>query len=446
MSRQELAEAVNAYLWNKYKARERLDEKDVGKLERGENRWPRERRREAFRAVLRADEDRQLGFYVVRGTSGARSARSEARPNPAVASGGDYSTRSPNRVFDVGLVRLTGAAWFGMLPEDLVELPGPWTTDMDTPAKIEVAHVEALRRSIALFEHWDHQYGGGLARAAMSGQLQWACRAARTSVMTETTRQAWQSVAARLGDLAGWACFDAGERPELVQHYFLTAIQLAGEANDVQQRTHTATSMSRHLTYLGRTSEALDIVGLARLGWRELPHLGRAVIGIAEARTHGKIGDRQACEQAVQLCDHHFANRSPDGAVDPTWGYYADAAQILGDAGHALFDLAMASGDEDQADATINRLEAAYARHPPETVRSKALTMIRIACLKARHRDLGEALDAADLGIADAREVQSGRVADDLRLLDTVLASVPTTRDNRDRLAKVRASIVTPVR
>src|SRR5262249_29890553 len=68
MSRQELAEEVNAYLYRKYKLEAHLDETDIGKLERGENRWPREKRREAFRAVLRAGIDAELGFYPTRRT------------------------------------------------------------------------------------------------------------------------------------------------------------------------------------------------------------------------------------------------------------------------------------------------------------------------------------------------------------------------------------------
>src|SRR3712207_6761979 len=64
MSRQELAEAVNAYLWATYRVVDRLDATDIGKLERGEHRWPRARRREAFRAVLGAASDTELGFYI----------------------------------------------------------------------------------------------------------------------------------------------------------------------------------------------------------------------------------------------------------------------------------------------------------------------------------------------------------------------------------------------
>src|SRR5262249_48581997 len=50
----------------RYRIEERLDANDIGKYERGQNRWPGVRRREAFRAVLKVDNDSQLGFYVNR--------------------------------------------------------------------------------------------------------------------------------------------------------------------------------------------------------------------------------------------------------------------------------------------------------------------------------------------------------------------------------------------
>lgn len=63
MSRQELAEAVNAWQWFRFEREDRLDETDVGKLERGETHWPGRTRREGFRAVLGATNDAELGFY-----------------------------------------------------------------------------------------------------------------------------------------------------------------------------------------------------------------------------------------------------------------------------------------------------------------------------------------------------------------------------------------------
>lgn len=71
MSRQELADAVNAYLVDKnderYRREATLDANHIGKLERGVHRWPNTFRREAFRNVLGVAADSEIGFYVVRG-------------------------------------------------------------------------------------------------------------------------------------------------------------------------------------------------------------------------------------------------------------------------------------------------------------------------------------------------------------------------------------------
>ena len=74
MSRQELADAINAYLFARYQMRCALDETYVGKLERGEHRWPNAKYREAFRATLHTHDDAELGFYIVRAASAPPSA------------------------------------------------------------------------------------------------------------------------------------------------------------------------------------------------------------------------------------------------------------------------------------------------------------------------------------------------------------------------------------
>ncbi|MEV4199366.1 hypothetical protein [Micromonospora globbae] len=70
MSRQELAEAVNAYVFAATGRRSALDGSYVGKLERGEHRWPCSAYRQAFRAVLGAATDAELGFYISRRSRG----------------------------------------------------------------------------------------------------------------------------------------------------------------------------------------------------------------------------------------------------------------------------------------------------------------------------------------------------------------------------------------
>ncbi|MDG4795146.1 hypothetical protein [Micromonospora sp. WMMD1082] len=420
MSRSELADAVNETLDQLYPERNLtahyVNDRWIGKLERGEHRWPSEERRAALRRVLSAASDADLDLYSPRRTDGLRP---------------DFDQFA--------------GAWLGNRPKDLVQLAGPWVSGLQAPKRIEWPHVEALQRSIALFEEWDHQHGGGLARAAMAGQLEWACQVARQALAVESVRRAWLSTAARLGDLAGWACFDAGDDPGTAQRYLVTAIQLAREAGDVQQCAHVGTTLIRHLAYHGRVSDAFQLIDLVRSSWRDLPPLGRAAVRIVEARAHARNHDGPACVRAVGQCDDEFAVSRPDGAEDPVWGYYADAGQILGDAGHALFDIAVKSDDRGRITETIDRLRSAYSFHPVEIARSRALTMIRIAGLQMRGANLGGALESIRVGLADAEGVQSARLRDDLRALDSILAGAEPEPELADGLAAARARVAAAV-
>jgi hypothetical protein len=60
MSRQELADSVNTLMTGSESGG--LDAAHIGKLERGDYRWPNQRYREALRIALRAASDADLGF------------------------------------------------------------------------------------------------------------------------------------------------------------------------------------------------------------------------------------------------------------------------------------------------------------------------------------------------------------------------------------------------
>ncbi|MBX7267542.1 XRE family transcriptional regulator [Micromonospora sp. Llam7] len=117
MSRQELAESVNAYLWDTYKTKEALDETDIGKLERGENRWPRERRREAFRVVLHVSSDAELGFYINRNAQTAELDQPWTLPSPDSSSPGtlqQISQAQPDPSAALSLLTGAGLALHGI--------------------------------------------------------------------------------------------------------------------------------------------------------------------------------------------------------------------------------------------------------------------------------------------------------------------------------------------
>lgn len=66
LSRQELADAVNAWLWANTGRVFTVSARSVGQWERGDYRWPMETTRRALRVVLGVDRDADLGFYIVR--------------------------------------------------------------------------------------------------------------------------------------------------------------------------------------------------------------------------------------------------------------------------------------------------------------------------------------------------------------------------------------------
>ncbi|MFI6781402.1 transcriptional regulator [Micromonospora sp. NPDC050276] len=95
MSRQEVAEAVNNYLWVTHGIRTSLNGNHVGKLERGQYRWPQAATREAFRVVLKAARDADLGFYITRRERHVDSFANWAPPGPAVVGGENCGEGSP---------------------------------------------------------------------------------------------------------------------------------------------------------------------------------------------------------------------------------------------------------------------------------------------------------------------------------------------------------------
>ncbi|WP_218022266.1 hypothetical protein [Nocardia amamiensis] len=70
MTRQELADAVNDHVFRATNMRGAVDERHVGKWERGETTWPRKHYRAALRAVLNVATDAELGFTRHRSLSG----------------------------------------------------------------------------------------------------------------------------------------------------------------------------------------------------------------------------------------------------------------------------------------------------------------------------------------------------------------------------------------
>lgn len=170
MSRRELAEAANAHVWQHTNGRQQtnLSERDIGRYERYEARWPDHWRRLGLRGVLGVDNDADLGFYPTRkirttpatagnGTCGLDDANNQVSPGVA---GGSQRVRQPSDVLpvqpgpvdDQSMQRRNFLAAGGTIAADallsgparVVEALGVVTTDGADTFAAAVDHLEEL--------------------------------------------------------------------------------------------------------------------------------------------------------------------------------------------------------------------------------------------------------------------------------------------------------------
>jgi transcriptional regulator with XRE-family HTH domain len=102
MSREELADAVNAYLATNDLPPLYLTSTYVGKLERGTARWPRRNLRRALRAVLGVAADTDLGFFPMRRSEAERLTEVGDLLDPAAVPAGLPAAAVPDHTATTG--------------------------------------------------------------------------------------------------------------------------------------------------------------------------------------------------------------------------------------------------------------------------------------------------------------------------------------------------------
>lgn len=176
MTRAELAQAVNEYLWRTTGNLTCLDVDTIARYERGVTVWPNARYRAGLRAVLGVDDDAELGFYP---TPRGRTGQSARRRLDVTVELESLRTRLRDMQALDGrrgaAVALTGT-------RQIVD--GLWSLTLGAPprARREVLALAAeaaeftgwLHRDLACDEHAVHWYDRAMeyAQAAGDGQLQ----------------------------------------------------------------------------------------------------------------------------------------------------------------------------------------------------------------------------------------------------------------------------------
>jgi transcriptional regulator with XRE-family HTH domain len=281
-----------------------------------------------------------------------------------------------------------------------------------TPAPKEVREhdIQQVRSAARMFTSWDHTYGGGIVREAVTAQLRWSAQLLETDC-PERLRPALFSAVGYLSGVCGFMAFDAYAHED-ARRMFVFGLTCAEAAGDWHLRAKLLSHMARQAIWCGTIDSGLTYTELALVRADRLTGTERAMLHTARARALAKLGRVKETLLAVASADEAFAESEP--GKDPPWMAYYDYAQHHGDTGHALFDLAVHGHPPITA---THRLTEAVNGHTDAYARSRAISGTKLASLLMVTGDPHEAATVGQRAMDDAGRLRSWRAADDLREL-----------------------------
>ncbi|MDT5027742.1 MAG: hypothetical protein QOE61_4168 [Micromonosporaceae bacterium] len=257
VSTQEVAEAINAYLWVSREMLTSVDHRFVSNYEAAVYRWPAEHYRAAFRAVLGAASDAELGFYAT------RRRRGSTMPEPEHPSAG-----TPTK-----------------MPYLLVASPS------------EIAEMLAhLRDQWHVLVRADNLFGPRHALTGVEAQLGVLQELMSTDpgeLRVEAVR-----LAAQYAESAAWLHEDAGDL-DRARLWTSQAMEWAYEIDDQTMVAWTAYRRSQQLSATGHAAQAIGLAQAARRNEYRLPQPMRAAVRVQEALGFAMRGDENTAQRLL---------------------------------------------------------------------------------------------------------------------------------------------------
>lgn len=293
MSRDELATLVNAWLHRETGEIYALDERAIGRWERGKVRQPRASYRAALRAVLGVDHDWEIGF-------------------------GD--------------------------PQPSLPVSPP------VPQHAQVPSVDTIRAMATSVHAVDRRHGGGSLYAAVVAFLQ--ADVARALFAPSSGAQVY-AAAATLTEIAGWMAHDSGRDVDARTH-FDGSYRLALAAGSPALAANMCASMSHLAGQLGQQHNALRLaeVGLDRAA--ETGGIARVVARLHAMRATAlaACGDDDACREALARAERALGG--PDDNEHASWSAHFDEGSLAAETATALHMLRDLSSAERHAQLVLD--------------------------------------------------------------------------------------------
>lgn len=299
---------------------------------------------------------------------------------------------------------LTGAGLLDPLEGWLQPSPAPESTRRHGRiGQREVAELETTARA---FRAWDHQYGGGLRRKAVVGQLNEVASHLEEHQAPDVERSLFQ-VMAHLSGTAATMAWDSGLQRQ-AQNYYQLALRAAHSGGDAAFGANVLAGMARQMLYRDGPQDALELVHLAQKGARKAagPRV-QAMLHTREAWAYSAMGRVAAFKRASEEATEALAEA--DGSEDPYWITYFGEAELAGVTGGRLLDMAR-DDPREHAEAAAESIRGALATRGTEAGRSHALDLIGLAECHFLMRDMTGAVEQTHLAVDAASRTKSSRV------------------------------------
>jgi hypothetical protein len=301
------------------------------------------------------------------------------------------------------------------------------------PSAIGYQEVAQIEHAARLFREWDDQFGGGLRRKAVVGQLNEVADLLRDSHPAAIRRRLFGTMA-QLAETAAIMSWDSGDQT-YAQRYYVLALRAAKPAADPAFAANIMAGMARQLLYLGHSTDALELIRVAQDRSAEVatPTV-RAMLHTREAWGYAKQGRLSAFRRATAKAEDALADAKPTDD-DPHWITYFNAAELAGTTGGRLLDLA--HEQPELADETATHIATAIQQRGPGHLRSAALDHIGLAEARLIQGELEEAARLGHAAAAVIEQTRSDRVR--VKLVElyqhtTAHAGVPAIAGLRERV------------
>ncbi|MFJ2443459.1 MULTISPECIES: hypothetical protein [unclassified Streptomyces] len=301
--------------------------------------------------------------------------------------------------------------------------------------RLGMRETDELETTAKAFRQWDHQYGGGLRRKAVLGQLSEIAGALDEHQAPAVETRLYR-IMAQLAGTAATMAWDSGLHRR-AQEYYRLALRSAHAGDDPVFGANVLAGMARQMLYRDRPDDALQLIQLAQEGARDvIGHRVRAMLHTREAWAYAAQGRIAGFQRATARAAELLADAGP-GEEEPYWIAYFDDAELAGVTGGRLLDLAR-QDPRQHADRAAAEIRSALSSRGSEAGRSHALDRIGLAECHYLVGDVAGGAEETHRAVAAARLTQSGRVRGQLGQLYPYTVGHSASRTVREARDSIR--------